>query len=115
MTSDGPLSVGFLHLGRERSGLRRYGAILAAEASTRPGLEVVESEAGGRDSSSAQLRSPVEASERMWEPCGSCGASVSGRVMWITGSNTDTTVSLIAMAWGIRMLELKTRAIRWVR
>ena len=40
------LRVGFLHIGRERSGLRRYGAMLAAEAATRPELEVVESDIG---------------------------------------------------------------------
>ena len=38
------IRVGFLHLGRERSGLRRYGAILAAEAATRPDVEVVARE-----------------------------------------------------------------------
>ena len=35
MNRDRPLRVGFLHLGRERSGLRRYGAILATEAARR--------------------------------------------------------------------------------
>ena len=56
MTADPPLRVGFLHVGRERSGLRRYGGILAAEAATRPDLEIVESDAGGRDASWSDLR-----------------------------------------------------------
>lgn len=56
MTTDGRLRVGFLHLGRERSGLRRYGSILAAETSTRPGLEVTESDAGERGASYSELR-----------------------------------------------------------
>ncbi len=56
MTSARPLRVGFLHVGRERSGLRRYGAILAAEAARRPQLEVVESDAGGRGASWTDLR-----------------------------------------------------------
>jgi len=50
------LRVGFLHIGRERSGLRRYGKILATEAATRPDLEVVESDVGGRDVSWSDLR-----------------------------------------------------------
>ena len=51
-----PLRVGFLHVGRERSGVRRYGSILAAEAATRADLEVIESDAGGRDASWSELR-----------------------------------------------------------
>jgi glycosyltransferase involved in cell wall biosynthesis len=51
-----PLRVGFLHIGRERSGLRRYGAILAAEAATRPELEVVESDIGDRGAPWSDLR-----------------------------------------------------------
>lgn len=50
------LRVGFLHVGRERSGLRRYGSVLAAEAATRSDLEVIESDGGGRDASWAELR-----------------------------------------------------------
>jgi glycosyltransferase involved in cell wall biosynthesis len=50
------LRVGFLHVGRERSGLRRYGGILAAEAATRPDLEVVESDIGDRGAPWADLR-----------------------------------------------------------
>lgn len=50
------LRVGFLHIGRERSGLRRYGAILAAEAATRPELEVVESDIGDRGAAWSDLR-----------------------------------------------------------
>ena len=50
------LRVGFLHVGRERSGLRRYGAILAAEAATRPELEVVESDIGDRGAPWSELR-----------------------------------------------------------
>ncbi len=50
------LRVGFLHVGRERSGLRRYGAILAAEAARRPDLEVVESDIGDRGAPFSDLR-----------------------------------------------------------
>ncbi len=51
-----PIRVGFLHVGRERSGLRRYGAILAAEAATRPDIEVIESDIGDRGASWSDLR-----------------------------------------------------------
>jgi glycosyltransferase involved in cell wall biosynthesis len=56
MTAAPTLRIGYLHIGRERSGLRRYGSILAAEARTRPDLVVVERDAGGRDSSWRELR-----------------------------------------------------------
>ncbi len=61
MTDDRPLRVGFLHLGRERSGLRRYGAILAAEAARRPDLEVIEADAGDREASWSDLRAAAAA------------------------------------------------------
>ena len=50
------MRVGFLHLGRERSGLRRYGAILAEEAARRPEIEVVESDIGDRGAPWSDLR-----------------------------------------------------------
>ena len=56
MSGQRPLRVGFLHLGREHSGLRRYGTILAAEAARRPDLDVIESDAGDRDASWSDLR-----------------------------------------------------------
>lgn len=56
MTRRDPLRVGFLHVGRPRSGLRRYGTILAGEASARDDVEVIESDAGGRDASWSELR-----------------------------------------------------------
>jgi glycosyltransferase involved in cell wall biosynthesis len=56
MSSGRPLRVGFLHVGRPRSGLRRYGAILAAEAARRSDLEVIESDAGGRGARWSELR-----------------------------------------------------------
>lgn len=51
-----PLRVGFLHIGRERSGLRRYGGILAEEAATRSEVEVVESDVGDRGAPWSDLR-----------------------------------------------------------
>jgi glycosyltransferase involved in cell wall biosynthesis len=59
-----PLRVGYLHVGRERSGLRRYGRLLAAEARARPDLEVIESDVGGREASFGALR---EAAGRLHE------------------------------------------------
>lgn len=56
MSTSRPLRVGYLQVGRERSGLRRYGAILAAEAAGRPDVEVIESDIGGRHASWGQLR-----------------------------------------------------------
>jgi glycosyltransferase involved in cell wall biosynthesis len=50
-------SLGFLHLGREESGVRRYGQLIADEARSREGLTVVEVEAGRVDRSSDQLAS----------------------------------------------------------
>lgn len=59
--------IGFLHLGRPESGVRRYGQLIADEANTQPGLEVVQVDAGrideraerlaevGRDLSAAQV------------------------------------------------------------
>jgi glycosyltransferase involved in cell wall biosynthesis len=52
----GPLRVGYLHVGGPRSGLRRYGAILAAEAARRPDVDVLESDIGGRDAAWSHLR-----------------------------------------------------------
>jgi hypothetical protein len=56
MTAVRPLRVGYLHVGRERSGLRRYGAIIAAEAAGRPDVEVIESDTRARDASMGELR-----------------------------------------------------------
>jgi glycosyltransferase involved in cell wall biosynthesis len=56
MTADPPLRVGYLHIGRERSGLRRYGGIIAREAASRDEIDVVESDAGGRDAPWSDLR-----------------------------------------------------------
>jgi glycosyltransferase involved in cell wall biosynthesis len=51
-----PLRVGYLHVGRARSGVRRYGRIVASEAAERPDLEVVQADAGERDASLGELR-----------------------------------------------------------
>ncbi len=48
-------NLGFLHLGRAESGVRRYGQLIADEARTRDGLTVTEVEAGRVDESSQQL------------------------------------------------------------
>lgn len=56
MTSERPTRVGFLQVGRERSGLRRYGEVLALEAARHEGIEVLESDIGGRNASWAELR-----------------------------------------------------------
>jgi glycosyltransferase involved in cell wall biosynthesis len=48
-------NLGFLHLGRSESGVRRYGQLIADEARTRPGLTLIEAEAGRVDESSEQL------------------------------------------------------------
>ncbi len=56
MTTRQPLRVGFLQVGREHSGLRRYGAVLAAEAATRSDLVVTEADAGDRGASWSDLR-----------------------------------------------------------
>ena len=59
MIAQRPLRVGFLHIGNARSGLRRYGGILAAEAASRADVEVIESDVGGRDASWSELRRAV--------------------------------------------------------
>jgi glycosyltransferase involved in cell wall biosynthesis len=56
MSARRSLRVGYLHVGRERSGLRRYGRIVAAAAGQRPDLEVLEADAGGRGASWRELR-----------------------------------------------------------
>lgn len=48
-------NLGFLHLGRPESGVRRYGQLIADEAQTRDGLTITEVEAGRVDESSDQL------------------------------------------------------------
>jgi glycosyltransferase involved in cell wall biosynthesis len=50
------LRVGYLHVGRDRSGVRRYGRIIAAAAAARSDLEVVQSDAGDRHVSLGDLR-----------------------------------------------------------
>jgi glycosyltransferase involved in cell wall biosynthesis len=47
--------LGFLHLGRPESGVRRYGQLIADELRARSGVAVKEVEAGRIDQSSAQL------------------------------------------------------------
>ncbi len=48
-------ALGFLHLGRNESGVRRYGQLIADEARGRSGIVVSEAEAGRIDESSEQL------------------------------------------------------------
>jgi len=50
------LRVGFLHLGRAESGVRRYGRILAQAAGMRDDLEVIEADGGDRSSTLADIR-----------------------------------------------------------
>lgn len=50
-------SLGFLHLGRPESGVRRYGQLIADEARSRPGLAIHEAEAGRVDERSDHLAS----------------------------------------------------------
>ena len=40
------LTVGFLHLGRPESGVRRYGRIVADELARRPGIALTQADAG---------------------------------------------------------------------
>ncbi len=47
--------LGFLHLGRSESGVRRYGQLIADEAKSRADIAVSEAEAGRIDESSEQL------------------------------------------------------------
>ncbi|MFV2061886.1 MAG: glycosyltransferase family 4 protein [Chloroflexota bacterium] len=56
MTAGRPLRVGYLHGGRERSGLRRYSRIIADEAASRSDLEVIEADLSGRGASLSELR-----------------------------------------------------------
>lgn len=50
------LRVGYLQIGRERSGLRRYTDIIAAEAASRPEVEVAISDIGDRGAPWSDLR-----------------------------------------------------------
>jgi glycosyltransferase involved in cell wall biosynthesis len=50
------LRLGYLHVGRERSGVRRYGRVLADAARRVPDLVVTESDAGERDAPIRALR-----------------------------------------------------------
>jgi glycosyltransferase involved in cell wall biosynthesis len=50
------MSIGYLHLGRAESGVRRYGRILAAAAERRKDLDVIEADPGDRDAGLADLR-----------------------------------------------------------
>lgn len=52
----GRLTVGYLHLGRTESGVRRYGRIVAEVAARRSDVTVIESDAGGREAGIAELR-----------------------------------------------------------
>jgi glycosyltransferase involved in cell wall biosynthesis len=56
MIASGQLErLGFVHLGRPESGVRRYGQLIADEARRRPGLTVLEADAGRIDEDAAQL------------------------------------------------------------
>jgi glycosyltransferase involved in cell wall biosynthesis len=50
------MKVGYLHIGREGGGVRRYGSIIGAGAGERSDVVVIEADAGERDTSSARLR-----------------------------------------------------------
>jgi glycosyltransferase involved in cell wall biosynthesis len=50
-----PRRLGFVHLGRPESGVRRYGQLIADEARRRPGLTVIDAEAGRVDEDAAAL------------------------------------------------------------
>lgn len=50
-----PQHIGFLHLGRTESGVRRYGQMIADEVRRRDGIRLSEVEAGRVDQSSEQL------------------------------------------------------------
>jgi glycosyltransferase involved in cell wall biosynthesis len=50
------ITVGYLHLGRGESGVRRYGRILAEAAARRTDIDVIEADPGDRDAGLADLR-----------------------------------------------------------
>lgn len=50
------ITVGYLHLGRSGSGVRRYGQILAAAAAHRKDIDVIQADPGERDAGLADLR-----------------------------------------------------------
>lgn len=50
------VTVGYLHLGRSGSGVRRYGQIVAKAAARRTDINVIESDPGDRDAGLADLR-----------------------------------------------------------
>lgn len=50
-----PRSIGFLHVGRPESGVRRYGQLIADEARTRSDLRVIEVDAGRLDERTGHL------------------------------------------------------------
>jgi glycosyltransferase involved in cell wall biosynthesis len=54
-TSD-RIKVGYLHLGRAGSGVRRYGQIVAKAAARRKDMDVIEADPGDRDAGLADLR-----------------------------------------------------------
>jgi glycosyltransferase involved in cell wall biosynthesis len=57
VTPSGLHDLGFLHLGRSESGVRRYGQLIADAARSRAGLTIHEAEAGRIDEGSDQLTS----------------------------------------------------------
>lgn len=50
-----PVRVAFLHLGRPESGVRRYGQLIAEASAARPGMDVIEVEAGRIDERAERL------------------------------------------------------------
>jgi glycosyltransferase involved in cell wall biosynthesis len=50
------ITVGYLHLGRGESGVRRYGRILAEAAVRRKDIDVIEADPGDRDAGMSDLR-----------------------------------------------------------
>jgi glycosyltransferase involved in cell wall biosynthesis len=53
----GQRTIGFLHVGRPESGVRRYGQLIAAEADARSEIRVVQVDAGRLDERTGQLPS----------------------------------------------------------
>jgi glycosyltransferase involved in cell wall biosynthesis len=68
------MKVGYLYIGREGGGVRRYGSIIGEGARERSDVDVIEADAGGRDTSSARLREAagsfagVDVVHMQWKP-----------------------------------------------
>lgn len=120
------MRVGYLHIGKEGGGVRRYGRIIAEAARARADMETLEADAGERDASRATLK---ETGHRLsgsavvhlqWKPADwGGGLRAFARLRAFAGGCSQPMVVTLHDVWarsGVRerWLDSDVMALRWI-